>query len=114
MPIYEYYCEACKKTSSFLFLRSSEEIVPFCKTCKSTDVRRVLSRVAVLKTDEQRMESLLDPGKLGGLDENDPRSVERLMKRMGSELGDELGEGFDEEMEAALSGQDASNPEGDL
>jgi putative FmdB family regulatory protein len=61
MPIYEYYCDNCKKTSSFLLLRASEEVTPYCKTCRSTDVRRVLSRVAVLKTEEQRMESLLDP-----------------------------------------------------
>ena len=62
---------------------------------------RVISRVAVLKSEEKRMESLLDPATLGGLDENDPRSVERLMKRMGSELGEELGEGFEDEMEEA-------------
>jgi putative FmdB family regulatory protein len=113
MPIYEYYCNACKRTSSFLLLRATEEIAPFCKNCKSTDVKRVLSRVALLKSEEQRMESLLDPSKLGDLDENDPRSVERLMKKMGSELGDELGEGFQEEMEEALASED-SIPEGDL
>ena len=114
VPIYEYYCEKCKKTSSFLLLRSTEEVTPCCKSCKSTDVKRVLSWVSVLKTEEQRMESLLDPSKLGDLDENDPRSVEKLMRRMGSEFGDELGEGFDEEMEEALSSKDASTPEGDL
>jgi len=113
MPIYEYYCKACKKTSSFLLLRTSEEIEPYCKHCRSTDVTRVLSRVAVLKSEEKRMESLLDPSTLGGLDENDPRSVERLMKRMGSEFGDELGEGFEEEMEEALISPEASS-EGDL
>jgi putative FmdB family regulatory protein len=113
MPIYEYYCNACKKRSSFLLLRATEEITPFCKGCKSTDVTRVISRVAVLRSEERRMESLLDPSTLGDLDENDPRSVERLMKRMGSELGDELGEGFEEEMEQALASDDASL-EGDL
>jgi len=112
VPIYEYYCASCRKTSSFLLLRSSEEITPFCKTCKSTDVQRRLSRVTVLKSEEKRMESLLDPGKLGDLDENDPRSVEKLMRRMGDELGDELGEGFEEEMEEALASEDASPEEG--
>jgi putative FmdB family regulatory protein len=113
MPIYEYYCEACRKTSSFLLLRTNEEIEPYCKHCKSTDVTRVISRVAVLRSEEKRMESLLDPATLGSLDENDPRSVERLMKKMGSELGDELGEGFADEMEEAFASEGA-NPEGDL
>jgi putative FmdB family regulatory protein len=114
MPIYEYYCKVCRKTSSFLLLRASEEISPYCRHCESTDVSRVISRVAVHRSDEKRMESLLDPSVLGGLDENDPRSVERLMKRMGSEFGDELGEGFESEMEEALSSSEAANPEGDL
>ncbi len=113
MPIYEYHCDACKKTSSFLLLRASEEIEPFCKHCGSTAVKRILSRVSLPKSEEKRMESLLDPSRLGDLDENDPRSVERLMKRMGGELGDELGEGFEEEMEEAFSQEDASS-EGDL
>lgn len=107
MPIYEYYCAGCGKISSFLLLRSSEEITPFCKICKSTDVQKRLSRVTVLKSEEKRMESLLDPSKLGDLDENDPRSMEKLMRRMGSELGDELGEGFEEEMDEALASDDA-------
>jgi putative FmdB family regulatory protein len=114
MPIYEYYCTNCKKTSSFLLLRPSEEVAPFCKNCKSTDVKRVLSRITVLKTEERRMEDLLDPSRLGDLDENDPRSVEKLVRKMGSELGDELGEGFEEEMEEALSSNGASSLEEDL
>lgn len=113
MPIYEFYCEACKKTSSFLLLRASEKVEPFCKHCKSRDVKRILSRVSLPKSEEKRMESLLDPSRLGDLDENDPRSVERLMKRMGGELGEELGEGFEEEMEEAMAHEDSSS-EGDL
>ncbi len=113
MPIYEYYCESCKKISSFLLLRSTEEVAPYCKHCKSSEVKRVLSRVAVLRSEEKRMESLLDPSTMGDLDESDPRSVERLMKRVGSELGDEMGEGFEEEMAAAMEDSQTS-PEGDL
>ena len=113
MPIYEYYCDRCKKVSSFLLLRATEEIEPYCKSCNTKDVRRILSRVSVLKSEEKRMESLLDPSKLSGLDENDPRSVEKLMRRMGRELADEMGEGFEQEMEEALTDSDAS-PQEDL
>jgi putative FmdB family regulatory protein len=113
MTIYEYYCDDCKKTSSFLLLRTTETVDPYCKHCRSRAVRRVLSRVAVIRSEEKRMESLLDPGVLGDLDENDPKSMERLMRRMGSELGDEMGEGFGDQMEEALAGG-ASSPEEDL
>jgi putative FmdB family regulatory protein len=102
MPIYEYRCNDCTKTSSFLLLRVSEEIEPYCKACGSRSVKRLLSRVSVLKSEERRLEGLLDPAKLSDLDENDPASIERVMRRMGRELGDELGEGFQESLEESL------------
>lgn len=105
MPIYEYRCNDCKKISSFLLLRISEEIDPFCKICGSKNVTRIISRVAVLKSEEKRMESLLDPTKFSDLDENDPASIEKFMKRMGKELGDELGEDFEESMYEALESE---------
>ena len=111
MPIYEYRCEKCKRLSSFLLLRTTEEIDPYCKHCESKDVTRVISRVAVLKSEEGRLESMLDPSKFSDLDENDPRSIERVMRRMGKELGGELGEGFEESMEEALSQESTTSSE---
>ena len=114
MPIYEYRCTACGRVSSFLLLRISEEVSPYCKACGSTDVNRILSRVAILKSEEQRMESLLDPSKFSDLDENDPASIERVMKRMGREMGDELGEDFQDSMEEALAEERSATPPEDL
>ncbi len=37
------------------------------------------------------MESLADPTSLSGLDENDPGSVARWMKKMGKEMGEDFG-----------------------
>jgi putative FmdB family regulatory protein len=113
MPIYEYRCRSCKKVSSFLLLRTTEEVEPYCKACGSREVDRKVSRVAILKGEEKMMESLLDPSKLSDLDENDPASVERVMRRMGRELGDELGEDFQESMEEALSGEHPAAPQED-
>ncbi len=48
------------------------------------------------------MESMADPSKLSGLDENDPASMARWMKRMGKELGEDMGEDFDAMMEEAM------------
>ncbi len=38
------------------------------------------------------MESLADDDALAGLDEQDPASMERLMKRMGNEMGEDFGD----------------------
>ena len=48
------------------------------------------------------MEGLADPSSLSGLDENDPKSVARWMKKMGREMGEEAGEDFDEEVDKAM------------
>jgi putative FmdB family regulatory protein len=115
MPIYEYYCDACTRLSSFLLLRISEEIEPYCKSCGARDVRRVLSRIHVLKSEEQRLNCLLDPCRFSDLDENDPGSIEKAVRRMGRELGDDLGEGFNESMEEALhEGSSPDEPSKDL
>jgi len=103
MPIYEYRCQRCNKVSSFLLLRITEEIVPYCKACGSMDVKRKISRIAILRDEERVMESLLNPSKFSDLDENDPSSVERVMKRVGKELGDEFGEDFNETLDEVIN-----------
>lgn len=44
----------------------------------------------------------MDPTDLGSLDENDPQSVARLMKKMGKELGEDVSE-IEETMMAEAS-----------
>jgi hypothetical protein len=55
-------------------------------------MNRLLSRFASPKSEEARLESLADPANLGGLDESDPRSMARLMKKMGQEMGEDVGD----------------------
>ncbi len=108
MPIYEYRCEDCKRISEFLVLRPDEGFVPQCKRCKSKKMTRVLSRVRVIRSEESRLESLADPSKWGDIDEKDPRSMARWMKKMGKELGEEMGEDVDQMVEEALEEERAS------
>jgi putative FmdB family regulatory protein len=110
MPIYEYRCEACGKISEFLLMRIDEEFTPECKRCKSRKMSRVLSRVRVLRSEENRMESMADPSKWGDLDENDPKSMAKWMKRMGKELGEDVGD-VDQMMDEAMQ-EEASNKPG--
>lgn len=95
MPIYEYQCNSCKKVSSFLLLRVTEEVKPYCKSCGNKHVTRILSGVSVPKNEEKRIERLLDPSRFSGLDEDDPGGIEKIMKGLGKEFGDEIGEGRD-------------------
>lgn len=87
MPIYEYSCQECRKRSSFLVINPRRPRSIVCRHCGSLKLDRLLSRFAAPKSEEARLESLADPANLGGLDESDPRSVARLMKKMGEEMG---------------------------
>jgi hypothetical protein len=84
---------------------------PVCRKCGSRDIVKLVSRVSIFRSEESRMESLADPSKLAGVDENDPKSLARWMKRMGKEMGDEMGEDFDESIDEAMD--QAGGPGGD-
>jgi hypothetical protein len=114
MPIFEYSCLKCKRKMSFLVL-SPVSFQPRCKYCQGTDLEQLYSRFSSPKSEDQRLESLADPSSLGGLDENDPASVARWMKKMGKEMGEDVGEDFDQIAEEAAqevaSGRDGGEDE---
>lgn len=102
MPIYEYHCDACNKRVSLLVLNINNPSTPVCSRCGSRKLTRLLSRFAVVKSEESRFERMADPSNFGDLDENDPKSVARWAKRMGKEMGEDVGDDFDEMMEGAM------------
>lgn len=111
MPIYEYRCQDCGRISEFLLIKTDEAFIPQCKRCKSKKISRVLSKVRVIRSEESRMESLADPSKWGDLDEKDPRSMAKMMRRLGKEFGEELGEDTDRMVDEALDEEMASGSE---
>ena len=102
MPIYEFRCEDCGKISEFLLIKTEEIFIPQCKRCKSKKMSRVLSRVKVIRSEESRMEGLADPSKWGDIDEKDPKSMAKRMKRMGKEMGEDM-DGMDEALEEEMA-----------
>src|SRR5512136_1242128 len=102
MPIYEYRCADCRKKTTVVTLSVAAAVEPVCQHCGGRKLTKLVSRVAVRKSEESRLESLADPSALTGLDESDPKSVARWMKKMGREMGEEAGEDFDEEVDKAM------------
>jgi hypothetical protein len=68
-----------------------------------------MSRFAAPKSEEARLESLADPSKFGDVDENDPQSMARFMKKMGREMGEDFGDDLDEGLEEA--GDEPTEPD---
>lgn len=106
MPIYEYRCEDCRRRVS-LFYRSFSEVEeePACPRCGGKRLKRLISRVAVVRSEESRLDDMADPSMLDGLDEDDPKSLARWMRKMSSEVGEEMPEEFDEVIDRLESGQ---------
>ena len=122
MPIYEYRCRQCGKKSEFITFRISETVSANCRHCGGEKMDRIPSRVRVRLSEETRMERLADPSRLGALDENDPKSMVRWMKKMGQEMGEDFeGEDMDAMIEEAMeeeaqgkSGEETSLPDDSL
>ena len=118
MPIYEYRCERCRKKVSILTLRVSEKPDETCTHCGHRKLTRLMSRFAMPRSEEARLDALADPSNFGNLDENDPKSMARFMRKMGREMGEELGgDDFDEMVDELESGGDVdddgeTSPEG--
>jgi putative FmdB family regulatory protein len=106
MPIYEYRCHDCRRRVS-RFYRSFTDIEdnPSCPRCGGTKLTRLISRVSVVRSEESRMDDMTDPSMFGDLDENDPKSMARWMRRMSAETGEEMPEEFDEVIDRLERGQ---------
>src|SRR5215470_4564357 len=114
MPIYEYECQGCQRRISLLIRTLSAAGASRCPRCGSAELSRLMSRFATVKSEDARLDSLADPSSFGDLDENDPRSVARFVKKMGSEMGEDLGDDLDSAMDEAMAEGEGGPGDGDL
>ncbi len=52
------------------------------------------------------LERLADPAAFSGVDENDPKSVAKMLKKMGQEMGEDFPGEVDEMVEEAMESQE--------
>jgi putative FmdB family regulatory protein len=92
MPIYEYYCGDCRKRVSVFFRTFAEasDDAARCPRCEGRHLRRLVSRVAVLKSEESRLDAMADPSFMAGLENEDPRALAGFMRKMSDEMGEPL------------------------
>jgi putative FmdB family regulatory protein len=106
MPIYEYHCPDCNhRVSVVLSYNEYGKVQPACPVCGGKNLRRLISRTRFSRSEESRLESLSDPSAWGDIDEQDPRSMAKMMRRMSSELGEEMGPDFQETVDRLEAGE---------
>jgi putative FmdB family regulatory protein len=105
MPLYEYRCLDCGRLTSLLVHTYQPPESPRCARCGSVRMRRNITRVALLRSEESRLDDLANPSALSDVDENDPRSVARWARKMGSEMGEDIGDDFREMVDQMEAGE---------
>ena len=100
MPIYEYQCLSCNKSFSFLVGVVAESEEPRCTRCGGKKLRKLISRIARVRSKDSALEDLADPSKLADMD--DPRAMARWAKEMGKSVADETGEEFPDDFEEMM------------
>lgn len=113
MPIYEYRCNGCGRRVSVFQRSIQSSTTAACPRCGGRDLARLISRVAVMRSEESRLDDLASDAGLADLDERDPRSLARWARRMRREMGEELGPEFDEVVERLEAGEMPDEGEGD-
>ena len=98
MPYYDYRCNDChrKVTLFYKTYAAYDAATHTCPRCGGANLTRLISRVAIARSEEARFSALEEDAALADLDENDPVALGRLMRKMSREVGEELPDEFDE------------------
>ena len=107
MPIYEYRCQSCQNRVGIRLSYAEygkKKVV--CPVCGGKNLKRLVGRVRLAKSEDQRLDDLSDPSAFGDMDENDPKSMARAMKKMGQAMGEDLPPEFNEITDRLEAGED--------
>jgi putative FmdB family regulatory protein len=107
LPLFEFKCKSCARKFTALVGVIADSAPPKCPACGSTDLSKLMSRFAAVRSEEDMLASLSDPDKVGDLE--DPANMRKFVKEMGQELGEDLGDEFDEYLAGAEGGGDDSD-----
>lgn len=118
MPTYEFRCNACRRkvVLTYKTYADYDRATHTCPRCGSTDLTRLISRVAIRRSPIGRLLSadVDDDSVFDDLDENDPRTMGRLLREMSEETGEDMGPEFEEVVGRLERGEDPESIEADL
>ncbi len=100
MPVYEFRCNACGRKVALRYktVADYEAATPACPRCRSTDLTRLISRVAIRRSLTSRLFSgdVDDDTAFDDLDDADPATLGRMLREMSDEVGEDMGPEFEE------------------
>lgn len=108
MPLYEYRCLKCRKRFARLRTIAQRDEPQPCPACGAMESKRLVSRVARLRSEDQMLDDLADSMEFAG-DPDDPQTMRRFMREMSAAMDEdphEMEELFEEELAAESAGGD--------
>lgn len=108
MPTYDFRCKSCSKPFALRYNSTTDyanSVAHLCPHCGSAETSRRIGRVAIAKGENARMDAMAEDAFMSGVDENDPKSMGRLMKEMSREMGEDLGDEFNEVVDRLEKGE---------
>jgi len=110
LPIYEYYCSECNTIYQFLVRSERKEIK--CPRCGNDNLERVMSQFSTSSSKAKSDDDLA--ADMADIDENDPRSMARAVRRMADDMGEDLGPELEHALERLEAGEDPEKVEQEL
>ena len=110
MPLFEYRCEGCSKRFTLLVGMVAQPASQCCPRCGGTNLRKLISRFAIARSEDEMLDDMTDPSSVG--DPDDPRAMANWMRQVSREMGEDLGDDFDELVEEAVREEMEGGPSG--
>ena len=130
MPIYEFYCSDCHTIFNFLSRAINTTRRPCCPRCGKRRLERKVSAFAISRkqaaptdepdlpagVDETRMEQAMAglAREADSINEDDPRSMARLMQKFYEGAGLRMGDGMQEALRRMEAGEDPDQIEQEM
>ena len=114
MPTYEYRCKNCGRevTLTYKTYKDYDAATPACTYCDSTDLTRLISRVAIARPG-RNFANMESDEMLNVLEGGDPREVGEMMRQLGQDE-EGLGDTYNEVTNRLLKGESPEKIERDL
>lgn len=129
MPVYEYYCSPCHTIYNFRSAGFDAKKKPACPDCGNKKLEKQISMFAISKgrgegdgdddfpdLDETAIEKAMMAleNEASGLNEDDPRSMAKFMRKLYDSTGLKLGDGIDEAIRRMEAGEDPDKIEEEM
>ena len=118
MPVYEFRCNDCGRKVALRYATVAEysEATPACPRCRSTNLTRLISRVAIKSSPLSRLLSgdVDDDTAFDDLENADPATLGRMLREMGDEVGEDMGPEFEEVVSRLERGESPEDIEASL